>query len=239
MKSVCRKLKIFWFGCCLTLTLVPCIGFFQYLIDVHGNISDKRGFFQICTVSLVSVLIFLVLPLITYRYREKFQAILEYLEEQIPMDSVQRNKKSDVFLNRRNTMREISVWLLFTLVVCIPFTTGGFIDVLFFCPKQDSFRDMNHHILTLPHIQRISSMSTAVSVYLLEISILSVLQLIAFSTVYFIIMVADEFNNVMVNYCGRIVAINKSIASARGAWSNNFFQRSMALLLTQYQTFIK
>ena len=178
------------------------------------------------------VYISLIVPTITYLYRREFETLFEYIEDnysRLPDDLLTDQLH---YVKKIDSLGQISFWSAISLFFALPSAFIGEIDVLFWCAQEDSFRDVHHHPMAFPYLDRIPSMKVALLAYVGEWIVFFMQFIMGLSQLNFTIMLATELNNIVVDYCRRIQALDAFIRSERS------FEQNLASLVHQHQTFV-
>lgn len=234
---VSKYIKIAWFIFSMAFSIFVVLicegGFFLVTekIDPYTIISNFYG--ASCVVAIT-----LIVPLITCHYHREFETLFVYIEDN--QNSWIKNEETfEVqYIKKIDSLRETLFWSVIAFYSSLPATAIGLVDVSFFCDEEYTFRDLQHHSMGFPYLDRIPSMKVALLAYVAELIIFSIQFVIGLSQVNLTMMIATELNNIVVDYCRRIHTLDAFVST--DVWkSRGSFERKLGSLVRQYQTFVK
>jgi len=151
------------------------------------------------------VYLLIVVPIFTYRNRENFEKLLNFIKNSsISRNEFERGVDRIVYAKWNDPEREVIFWIKTILVLCFVFMGLIIPDVMFFSSRETPFRDVMHHFVGLPFTDRIPTLNIFCVLFVFEI-VLTIFPLtIIVCEAALIIRIATELNNIVFDYCRRM-----------------------------------
>ena len=148
---------------CVFLSLTSMIGFFLTAEHVDLQATISASWLPVSFLYIITVV-----HSVTYKYQSDMEMLYEFIVMHLRRRRTRETCKNDDRMKRIDTLMEILFWSISIFVVVFLAALGIFIHVLFFCDEKYSFRDVNHHLMGVPFLSRLTNLESVILVYFVE-----------------------------------------------------------------------
>jgi len=194
------------------IALYIIVGMVGYFLTTEFNAVSTLWVLWVgggCTYTLT------VIPFLTYLYSENFQKVLNFIGNQrfTTHNIRKRRVHSNPCIQRSDPSRKVVFSVKLALCVYLTHIGTTVLDIVFFCSKDVPFYDVQHYTFGFPFMDRIVSFRVFWTCFAFQCIIGVFPVIIAVSEVTFVIVMATEFNNIVVDYCGRMQHLSEILVA--------------------------
>lgn len=239
------RIKCSWFCVCLLVIFFHIGGAIGYLLTTES--LDVLDVVSIWSFSIAVSGLLVGVSSLTHYYHENFEQILSFIgsrRRMFRLNGARQESMIGKLIKWRDPARGSLFWVKLVSGLMASYLMNYILDVNFYCSLEKPFHSLSHHMLAIPFMNRIPTFQVYWILYFMENVFINFIGIIMNSVLGLTMMIAIEFNNVVIDYCERLqmftefVSYGNNVSSADGKLSR-IFEQKLKIFIRDYQKLLR